>query len=54
MSDIQRKVLIYYYFDDLSCEKIATLMNTPIGTVKSRISRALKLFKEFFENIKGV
>ena len=54
MSDIQRKLLIYYYFDDLSCEEIATLMNTPIGTVKSRISRALKLFKEFFENIKGV
>lgn len=54
MSDTQRKVLIYYYFDDLSCEKIAMLMNTPIGTVKSRISRALKLFKEFFQNIKGV
>lgn len=54
MSDTQRKILIYYYFDDLSCEKIAIVMNTPIGTVKSRISRALKLFKEFFQNIKGV
>jgi RNA polymerase sigma-70 factor (ECF subfamily) len=54
MSDIHRKILIYYYFDNLSSEEIAALMNTPIGTVKSRISRALKLFKEFFGNIKGV
>ena len=53
MSDTHRKVLIYYYFDDLSSEEIAVLMDTPIGTVKSRISRALGLFREFLGNIKG-
>jgi RNA polymerase sigma-70 factor (ECF subfamily) len=53
MSDTHKKVLIYYYFDDLSSEEIAVLMNTPIGTVKSRISRALGLFREFLGNIKG-
>ena len=53
MSDTHKKILIYYYFDDLSSEEIALLMNTPIGTVKSRISRALTLFREFLGNIKG-
>jgi RNA polymerase sigma-70 factor (ECF subfamily) len=36
----QRLALTFYYFDDMSYEEIASVMNVPLNTVKSHIHRA--------------
>jgi RNA polymerase sigma factor (sigma-70 family) len=43
-----RVVLILRYFDDLSYEEIAQAVSIPLGTVKSRINKALKLLRGQF------
>lgn len=35
-----RLPIVLFYFEDMQISKIADLMNIPIGTVKSRLSRA--------------
>jgi len=43
----QRAVLVLRYYNDLSQEEIARVLDCPVGTVKSQISRALaRLRKE--------
>jgi len=37
-----RSVLVLRYFNDLSYDEIAQVMGIPLGTVKSRISQALR------------
>ena len=37
-----RPVLILRYFNDLSYEEIAQVMNIPLGTVKSRLNAGIK------------
>jgi RNA polymerase sigma-70 factor (ECF subfamily) len=35
-----REIILFREYDELSCKKIATILNCPIGTVMSRSSRA--------------
>jgi RNA polymerase sigma-70 factor (ECF subfamily) len=38
----QRAVIVLRFYEDLSEEEIATLLEVPVGTVKSRCARALR------------
>jgi RNA polymerase sigma-70 factor (ECF subfamily) len=40
-----RAILVLRYFDDLSYEEIAQTAGIPLGTVKSRMNKALKLLR---------
>lgn len=40
------EVLLLGYFDDLSCSEIGARLGVPVGTVKSRVRRALELLRE--------
>ena len=41
----QREVLMYYYFEELSIAEIATILEIPEGTVKTRMRRGKELLK---------
>ena len=41
-----RPVLVLRYFNDLSYDGIAQVLNIPLGTVKSRLNQALKSLRE--------
>jgi len=45
LDDRHRSVLVLRYFNDLSYDEIAQVMGVPLGTVKSRISQALRLLR---------
>ena len=38
-----------YYFDDVSYEKIASILNMPINTVRTHLKRAKKLLGEMLK-----
>ncbi len=42
----QREVLLMRFVDDMSLQEIATALNIPIGTVKSRLYRALEALRQ--------
>jgi RNA polymerase sigma-70 factor (ECF subfamily) len=42
----QREVLLMRFVDDMSLQEIATALNIPIGTVKSRLYRALQTLRQ--------
>ena len=42
LPDEQREVLLMRFVDDMSLQEIATALNIPIGTVKSRLHHALQ------------
>jgi RNA polymerase sigma-70 factor (ECF subfamily) len=44
-----RDVLYFYYYKEMSYEKIAGLIGKPVGTVKSRLFRAKEALKAFLE-----
>ncbi|EJQ97694.1 sigma-70 family RNA polymerase sigma factor [Bacillus cereus MC118] len=41
-----RAVTVLYYYEDMNQESIATLLEIPKGTVKSRLSRAREQLEE--------
>ncbi len=41
-----KKVIELYEFEEMSCEKISSKMNIPVGTVKSRLFSARKILSE--------
>ncbi|WP_340084828.1 RNA polymerase sigma factor [Siminovitchia sp. FSL H7-0308] len=45
----QRAVILLTYYHDLSQKEIATILEVPVGTVKSRIHHAIKKLKEELE-----
>ena len=45
-----REVVNARYFDDLSCQEIASRMGTPIGTITKRLTRARRLLKDRLES----
>ncbi len=46
-----RLVITCYYFEDLSYQEIAELLDQPLGTVKSRLHRSLKLLKQTMQSL---
>lgn len=42
----EREVLILFYLQDLALEDCAHVLEVPVGTVKSRLSRARRLLRE--------
>ncbi|MDY7018921.1 MAG: sigma-70 family RNA polymerase sigma factor [Chloroflexota bacterium] len=48
-----RPVFILRHFDDLSYEEIACAMNIPLGTVKSRLSHAMKTLREVLVEVEN-
>ncbi len=51
LPDHQREVVIFRYYQALSLQEIADLLKIPVGTVKSRLSFALKALRQHLENI---
>jgi RNA polymerase sigma-70 factor, ECF subfamily len=41
-----REVVSLYYFDDLSHQEIAEMLNQPIGTVKGYVHRGIRLLRQ--------
>ncbi len=46
MGEIYREVLILRYYQDLKLDEIALAVQIPVGTVKSRLSAALRQLKQ--------
>ena len=44
-----RTVTVLYYYDDLSINEIANILNIPDGTVKSRLSRARASISKIYQ-----
>jgi RNA polymerase sigma factor (sigma-70 family) len=44
-----REVLVLHYYLDLPLDEVAAIARVPIGTVKSRINRAIAAMRPFFE-----
>ena len=40
ISDVQRAVVMLYYFEDRSVDEVARVMGMPVGTVKTHLHRA--------------
>ncbi len=49
LPDHQREVVILRYYQELSLAEIATALNIPVGTVKSRLSLGLRRLKTVLE-----
>lgn len=52
LPEYQRAMVVLYHTQSKSYEEIATIMNLPIGTVKSRLNRARLALKEKLEPIR--
>ena len=46
LPDEQREVLLMRFVDDMTLQEIATALNIPIGTVKSRLHHALQRLRQ--------
>jgi len=46
LPDEQREVLLMRFVDDMSLQEIATALNIPVGTVKSRLHHALQKLRD--------
>ncbi|WP_144510313.1 sigma-70 family RNA polymerase sigma factor [Bacillus sp. FJAT-22090] len=49
LSDYERELLHLKYFEDVKIKDIAIMWNTPEGTIKTRLHKALRAFRESFE-----
>lgn len=47
-----RVVIICYYFEDLSYQEIATLLDQPLGTIKSRLHRGIEMLRHHSQSQK--
>jgi len=46
LSDLHREVVLLRFVDDLSMAEIASVLDIPVGTVKSRLHNALRMLRE--------
>ena len=46
----EKEVVVLMYFKGLTQRQIAEVMNIPLGTVKTRMSKAIKELRYFFKN----
>ncbi|GIO23767.1 RNA polymerase sigma factor [Oceanobacillus sp. J11TS1] len=46
LPDKQRAIILLVYYEDLPQREIASILNIPVGTVKSRLHQAIKTLKE--------
>ena len=54
LDDNHRIALTLYYVNDLTIKEISECLNEPVGTIKSRISRARQRLKDtYYFNLKG-
>ena len=51
MNDKHRIVLILRYFNDLTNNEIADILDIPVGTVKSRIHNALAILRRKINSV---
>ena len=49
LGDIYREVIILRFYEELKLEEIATVLNIPVGTVKSRLSTGLHQLKKLLQ-----
>lgn len=49
LPEIQRTVVLLFYYHDMPQEEIANILGIPVGTVKSRLNTAIKKLKEELE-----
>ena len=54
LSPDHREVLVLHYYMDLPLDEVAAALGIPIGTVKSRINRAIAAMRPFFEPVEAV
>jgi len=54
LPDDFRTVILLYYYAELSYLKISTILDIPVGTVKSRLNRARLLIKKLMEIEEGL
>ena len=45
LSAPQREVVEMFYWEGYTCQELATMLNVPVGTVKSRLAAALKILR---------
>lgn len=46
LDQVNRKIAYLYYYEDISCRKIASIIRIPVGTVKYRLFNIRKLLEE--------
>jgi RNA polymerase sigma-70 factor, ECF subfamily len=44
-----REVILLYYYQDVSTKELSFLLNVPIATIRTRLSRGRKLLKDYWE-----
>lgn len=54
LSDVQKAVILMYYYEELSIEEIAVTLKIATGTVKSRLFHAKKRLKSMLERKGGI
>jgi RNA polymerase sigma-70 factor (ECF subfamily) len=53
LPDAYRQVVVLHYFADLPVDEVARLIEVPVGTVKSRLSRARAALAEHLGDYRG-
>ncbi|AWX57987.1 MULTISPECIES: sigma-70 family RNA polymerase sigma factor [Brevibacillus] len=51
LTDKQRTVIIFRFYHDYTLEEIATLLDIPLGTVKSRYHAGLQALRKYLGNL---
>lgn len=49
LPELQRAVILFVYYHDLKQDEVANVLEIPLGTVKSRLHKAIKGLKERLE-----
>ena len=51
LPEVERDALLLYVWEELSYEEIATALDVPVGTVRSRLNRARLTLRELQASI---